>query len=162
MTSIAPGSTTVTLTPAMFDDAYPLWVWANDPDTMLASGRPLPLSWEEHVEWLTSRDDERTRLFVAHTRLYRPIGTIRFDTDSAWKRARLSYGVARESRGFGFGEALILEGVRLLRLEFPGIRIQADVRIENNWSLRVIRGLGWPERYLHAQGMIRFTEATGT
>lgn len=128
------------------EDAYALWIWANDPQTRAAShGRP-PIPWEGHRAWLSERigsPDHLILVGMASGEL--PVGSVRFDTADGWQSARLSYVVAPEARGRGFGRALVEQGTALVRAEHPGVRLLAEVLEVNVASARAFRGLGWRE-----------------
>lgn len=133
------------LTRAVDADAYALWLWANDPDTRRAAFDRAEIAWEPHRAWLREQlADSRTVVLIGYAD-DRPVGSIRFDTKDAWATARLSYVVASEARGAGYGRALVERGVELLRSEHPSTTIRAEVRRDNEASLRVFRRLAWRE-----------------
>lgn len=139
-------STDLLLRAVRLEDAYALWLWANDLATRFAAFDRQPISWEEHTNWLGEQLASREkRMWLASTELHRPLGVVRFDTRDGWETARLSYVLAPEARGLGYGRHLVKEGLSLLRSEFPRTMIVADVRAENAPSLRIFRGLQWKE-----------------
>jgi ribosomal protein S18 acetylase RimI-like enzyme len=129
---------------ATWDDAYPLWLWANDSETRVASGdRPL-IPWIEHLAWLRNRvRAEAAIILVGETAEAQPVGSIRFESPDGWASAVLSYVVAPESRGRGFGRALLIEGVATLRRLHPRTLVIATVRPGNTRSARLFERLGW-------------------
>jgi RimJ/RimL family protein N-acetyltransferase len=152
---------TLALRPATRDDAYVLWLWANDPETRARSGGRQPIAWVHHVAWLQSRltaDGALVFLAVATDGL--PVGSIRFETTDAWRRARLSYVVAPEARGSGYGRCLLREGLLTLARVQPATAIDAEVWPGNSRSLHLFRSLGWPERDT-AWGTTLFTSEAG-
>ncbi len=128
-------------------DGYALWLWANDAGSRAASGdRPL-IEWVTHLGWLERRlADSGTVLLIGESAAGQPVGTIRFESRDEWQSAVLSYAVAPEARGQGFGRALLVGGVLHLRRLHPAIRIEASVSAGNVRSLRLFRSLGWDER----------------
>jgi RimJ/RimL family protein N-acetyltransferase len=127
-------------------DRYALWLWANDPETRRASHDGEPISWADHTASMCQRLlDPAARLLVAEAVGGLPVGSIRFQTGDEWRTARLSYVVAPESRGRGFGGAMVKAGVAQLRRERPGVEVVGAVRLANLPSLRVFRRLGWSE-----------------
>ena len=138
-------------------DAYVLWLWANDAEAREAShGRP-PVPWADHVRWLEARlADPAALVLIGLAEHDLPVGTVRFDTTDDWTHARLSYVVAAEARGRGFGRPLVQAGIERLVTEHPGARVYADVLGANERSLRVFRALGWVER-AHGTDVRRFT-----
>jgi RimJ/RimL family protein N-acetyltransferase len=141
------GDEPISLRPADAADAYALWLWANDAETRGASfGRP-PIAWADHVRWLRARlADPHARLLVARDAEDCPIGSVRFDSVDGWRTARLSYVVAPEARGRGYGRPLVERGVAALRAAHPDVRVRAEVVPANARSVAVFRALGWRER----------------
>jgi RimJ/RimL family protein N-acetyltransferase len=128
-------------------DSHGLWLWANDPGSRAGSGNRPPIAWEEHLAWLGERLlSPDALIFIAIGDGGRPVGTIRFETEDGWGRARLSYLVAPEARGTGLGRPLLLAGLAELRAHAAGGVVEATVYPENAPSLRLFRSLGWRER----------------
>ncbi len=150
------------LRPAVITDAYTLWVWANDPLTRAGSGhRPL-ISWSEHHAWLARKiPDVTSLLLVGESTEGQPIGSVRFETRDGWRTATLSYVVAPEARGRGFGRALLVEGVAAARRRAPDLRIEASVVPANETSRRLFELLGWSSEAPGADGRLRFVEGRG-
>ena len=136
---------TIALRRANETDAETLFQWANDPVTRANSFSTAPVQWPEHVAWLARRiQDAGTRLWLAVVG-DDPVGSIRFQTQNNWSTAILSYQIAPTHRGLGLSRPIVTEGVRLLRAEYPGVVITAEVKPENARSLAVFRRLNWPE-----------------
>ena len=135
------------LRPATRDDAYALWIWANDPQTRTASCNADNIPWVEHVEWLECRlrDPSAIVLIAESEARQQPLGSIRFDTADAWVTARLSYVIAPESRGLGLSRQLVSQGVAWVRSARPLVVIRADVLMINPRSLHLFRSAGWTE-----------------
>jgi RimJ/RimL family protein N-acetyltransferase len=154
---------TITLRPATGDDAYALWVWANDAETRKRSGDRQPIAWADHVAWLQSRlPADGALVFVAVDGDGQPVGSIRFETTDAWRRARLSYVVAPEARGAGYGRTLLQEGLLALARVRPATAIDAEVWPGNSRSLHLFRSLGWPETETDRGTALFTSEAGGT
>lgn len=128
------------------EDAYALWIWANDLGTRTASnGRP-EISWADHYKWFRDRlDDPSHTILLGLTPTDQPIGTIRFDSADEWATARLSYLVAPEARGLGLSAPLVSAGLMQLDRLHAHLNVWADVMLSNPRSLRVFRRLGWRE-----------------
>jgi RimJ/RimL family protein N-acetyltransferase len=137
-------------------DAYTLWLWANDPDARAASHDRPVISWVDHVRWLAARTEaDDARVWIADSESAQPLGVVRFESADHWRTARLSYAIAPESRGLGFGTAVVVAGVSRLRETRPAAQVWADVRRENERSIRVFEGLGW-RREEREIGLVRF------
>jgi len=138
-------SAVLRLRPAETGDLYSLWLWANDPETRRASfGRSI-ISWSDHVAWFERQRRDGSYIFIAEIAESQPIGSVRFDTADGWRTARLSYVVAPEARRQGWSRPLVTQGVELLGVRRPGATVTARVMADNNWSLKLFRGLGWNE-----------------
>jgi RimJ/RimL family protein N-acetyltransferase len=149
----------ITLRGARGDDAYALWLWANDPDSRAASGDRAVISWADHLRWFGDRSSSpNARILIAENAEGRPVGCIRFETVDGWVGARLSYVVAPEARGNGIGGAILHEGTAaLLRLR-PAVVIEALVRGSNAPSVKLFQRMGWRGEPV-AGGRLRFRSA---
>lgn len=126
-------------------DAYALWLWANDPETRGGSFAGAEIRWAEHVRWLAARLTDGSSVVLVGEDDSRPIGSVRFDTKDGWRTARLSYVVAPEARGHGWGTRLVLRGLTHLKGLHPEVAVWAEVKPANERSLKVFRGLRWTE-----------------
>lgn len=126
-------------------DAYALWLWANDPETRGGSFAGAEIRWADHVQWLTARLTDDSSVILVGEDDSRPIGLVRFDTKDGWRTARLSYVVAPEARGQGWGTPLVQRGLTHLIGLHSEVAVWAEVKPTNERSLRVFRGLGWTE-----------------
>lgn len=145
---MAPSSSggILTLRPAHVEDAYPLWIWANNEETRDASGSTGTIAWRAHAGWLLAGvTSPEHRIWMGRDGEGLIVGSVRFDSVDGWKSARLSYVVAPESRGKGYGTQLVAIGTYYLRHEFPGINLLADVRDDNAASRRIFQKLLWRE-----------------
>lgn len=134
----------LTLRRASTDDAYALWIWANDAATREASGNRDAIAWQDHVQWLQRLlSSDSAVLFIAEAPQAQPVGYARFETSDGWGTARLSYAVAPEARRLGYGSAVVRQGlVELTRLH-RCTRIRADVMTHNRSSCKILENLGW-------------------
>ena len=137
---------TLLLETGRLEDAYALWLWANDAETRTAAFDRLEIVWDEHIRWVERQlASPEAMLMIARLPDGRPVGSIRFDTEDAWRTARLSYVVAPEARGHGYGAALVEQGVAALFAQHSTAEVKALVRSGNAASLRIFRRLGWSE-----------------
>lgn len=143
-------------------DAYPLWVWANDPETRRAAHDRDIIPWRAHVDWLaTQMASDAAHAWIGLIDHAQPAGSIRFDTKDDWKTGRLSYVVAPELRGHGLGAMLVAAGVEALRAVHATVAIIADVRANNEPSLRVFRRYHWTESAHPDSTTVRFVYRQG-
>ncbi len=136
----------VTLRPAAVDDGYGLWLWANDEAARAASGNRAPIEWPSHRAWLADRlGSPHALVLIAESPARQPLGTIRFESADGWATARVSYGVAPESRGRGIGRALLGAGPAALAPSQARARLFAMVQPGNSVSRHLFATLGWVE-----------------
>lgn len=127
-------------------DAYALWLWANDALTREASGARPVIDWAGHVDWFVRRLGSPSALiYIGENANEQPVGSIRFESQDGWRTAVLSYVVAPEVRGRGYGRALLVEGVEAVRAVHPGVVLTAEVTTSNTRSTRLFEFLGWEE-----------------
>lgn len=151
---------TSALRPARADDAYALWLWANDADTRRASHGRGEIPFDQHLAWLSRRlADPATLMLVAEEESHLPMGAVRFESTDGWRSACISYVIAPGFRGMGRSRPLVCEGLARLDQLHPGTRVWAQVMTENLASLRVFRGLGWTEQPQDLSGAVTFWRA---
>jgi RimJ/RimL family protein N-acetyltransferase len=120
-------------------DANLLLGWSNDPATRAASFHPDPIDRAGHVRWLADRLASPTTGFWIGETDGRPIGQVRVEGDE------ISISVAPDSRGMGFGRALLASAVDEARRTLPVERLLAQVRLDNPASLVLFEGAGFVE-----------------
>ena len=116
--------------------------WANDPLVRSNSFSTDPIPYENHVKWFNNvmqRDD--VVLFVLMDN-DKAIGQIRITIfDSV---AEISYSIASEFRGKGFGSKIVSLLIDKIKVEFPDIKlIRARVKPDNSASLKVFENKGF-------------------
>lgn len=129
------------LRPATIDDMMSFFRWANDPETRRQSFNSKPITLAEHKHWFSRKlFDPASYLYVLEFK-GQPVGQIRFDLE---ERAVLSYSVAPEFRGRGFGTLLIERGLARLRQDVgEPLEVVGYVKAENAASNRAFRKLGF-------------------
>ena len=101
--------------PATESDIYPLRMWANDVATGQADLNQAHIEWTDHVEWFRSQFSSACAAVLIRVAVReQPVGSIRFDTVDEWSTVRLSFVVAPEARGHGYGRALVETGMKWL------------------------------------------------
>lgn len=135
------------LRPATADDARLLYDGRNAEVVRRASLSTNPLSWEDHLGWLTRTlaDTEGHLLLIASV-LDAPVGVIRFQRRSA-KIAEVSLYLLEERLGAGWGMLLLQTGEDYLANHGWEIEeIEARVRNDNPASLRLFQQAGYQPR----------------
>ena len=142
---------------ATSQDAYALWLWANDPETRAASyARPV-IPWAEHVRWLRGQlESPSAVILIAETGYGQPSGSARFNTTDEWATARLSYVMSPEVRGRGWSRQMIALATDWLPAHPPPAVVVAEVMTYNERSLRLFRALGWQESFAAEADVYRF------
>ncbi len=129
----------VTLRAATPADADRLLTWRNDPHTRAMSRSQDEVTREAHAAWLEGAPPTR-RSFVAE-RDGVAVGQVRLD-DEGDGAHELSFTVAPEARGSGLAVEL-LRAAELAALELGVTTLLAEIRAENDRSLRAFRAAGW-------------------
>ncbi len=132
-------------------DCQLLFSWANDPDVRSASFHSAGVQWEEHRQWFEQKllaqklPDPLSVIYIAETRDGEPLGQVRFhlDRDGPRQRATLSIVVAPQFRGSGWGKELIAFSIRMLAREHSIRRVDAFVKPENQFSIRLFESAGF-------------------
>lgn len=99
--------TEIAIREAQPDDARLIWEWANDPSVRANSFNPAPIPWEKHLSWYENKLASTATRFWLLIVDDKPVGQIRYDKDREGKSAEISFSVAREHRGKGYGVELI-------------------------------------------------------
>ncbi len=129
---------------ARMEDADLLWRWANDPETRRNSFNKSPIPYAEHLVWLEGRLWSAATCFWLFTDEGRPVGQVRCEMTGPL--AEIDISVAPESRGRGYGRAMLVEALRLLRAEHGSrLRARASVLAHNARSLALFRACGFRE-----------------
>ena len=93
------------LRPVTMEDAECILAWRNDEDSRKNSFHSDLIDWEAHVAWLTKKlDNEECMLYMVSDGT-EDVGHIRLDISD--KIGEISYMVAPEKRGKGYGSALL-------------------------------------------------------
>ena len=121
---------------ATLDDALLLFTWRNDPLTRQQSHSIGEIDFASHLKWLKgSIANPARRLYVAETQGL-PVGTVRADTENGL--TKLSWTVAPESRGRGFGTAMVKAMVRIIAGP-----LEAEIKTDNIASVRIAIAAGF-------------------
>lgn len=109
----------VVLRPVTDEDAFRLYRWRRDPETVRWSGgRPHDIVWQEHADWLAVRI-ALPHLYIAE-HADQPVGTLRLDRRDAGRWAfietaayEVSLVVDPSERGHGYATAILRAAPRL-------------------------------------------------
>jgi RimJ/RimL family protein N-acetyltransferase len=126
-------------------DAEMLLAWRNDPVTRQFSLTTEVIALADHMRWL-----ERV-LINPERQLYiavvdgRPVGSLRADHQDG--RVELSWTIAPDERGHGYGKAMLQMAVGLYR----GCHLTAVIKPENVASRKMAAAAGFQH---HGQGPV--------
>lgn len=119
--------------------------WANDPVVRSNSFNTEQIPYEDHVIWFNEaikRDD--VALFVLMDDDM-PVGQIRINISDAV--AEISYSIASEFRGKGYGGKIVSLLIERIREEMPKIKtVSARVKPDNLASMKVFEKIGFKRR----------------
>ncbi|MCB1836368.1 MAG: GNAT family N-acetyltransferase [Alcanivoracaceae bacterium] len=123
------------LRPVTLADARRLHDWRNDAQTRAASLSTAPVSWEDHLAWLSASLDNPARTLMIAERDGTAVGTVRADARNGMQE--LSWTVAPDARGQGVAKEMVL----MFRATLPD-KVCARVREDNMASRRIAEALG--------------------
>lgn len=126
----------VALRPATTSDAATLFRWRNDAGTRVQFINTARVPWDAHVEWLKRTLADPDRLLAIGESDGRPVGTVRWDrAGGGWE---MSWTVAPECRGQGYGRALLLAAA-----DYRADTLLATVRETNAASIAIAEHAGF-------------------
>jgi RimJ/RimL family protein N-acetyltransferase len=120
-------------------DAQRLFDWRNDPATRGNSRSMAPVSWADHVRWLTASLTNSARELLVAERQGEAVGTVRLDYSDT--DCEISWTVAPERRGHGIGKEMIGLAIGNARVA----KLRAEIKLDNEPSQRIVRSLGFVE-----------------
>lgn len=125
-----------------------LFDWVNDPLTRQNSFHSETIPWEEHRTWFQNVLENPKQQIYIYCNLEQPIGQVRIDISNDGFEAKVSYSIAKEYRGFGYGKRMLSLLSKQVKIDFPDIRkFVAEVKPENIASQRCFLDLGYNEMY---------------
>lgn len=123
----------ITLRRAAEEDSERLFAWRNDPVTRANFKNTEVVPWQDHIRWLAGiLKNLNSELWIAEVE-GKPVGQIRFDVSN--DTVELSWTIAPEERGKGYGTVLVSQAVRYRR--WPLRKVLAEIKHENKASQRV-------------------------
>lgn len=137
-------------------DSKRIFDWANDPVTRSASFNTKPILWEEHERWFNAKLLDDSCYFYIGEVCETACGTIRFDveTDNEVKNAVISYNIAPDQRKKGYGALIIKEGIKKAAFDIGECVFVAEVKPENEASIRCFESSGFSKTYSDREKII--------
>lgn len=118
------------------------WEWRNDPLTRKMSLNEGVITWEGHQAWYRAAQlDPKKTLLMAWQGTHR-VGIVRFealDDDTV----EISIAVSPEMRGKHIGKAVLQAGCRYAFQKLNAKKIAADIKNENEPSIRLFESVGF-------------------
>ena len=120
-------------------DAPMLLRWRNDPETRRNSINTGEVTPEEHALWMNRvLVEDVYKAYVASADDI-PVGVVRLEFDFKEKTCDLSFTVAPERRGRGYGSAMVAHALHGL----GDVCVTAEVKMFNQASRRIFDKLGF-------------------
>lgn len=118
-------------------DVKILFEWRNDYATMINSLHQDEVEWENHIKWLTdSLHNPHRKIYVAELDGL-AVGSVRFDYFN--DHADLSWMIAPDARGKGYGSAMLRAAVQIE----PDKELWAVIKMENRPSQKMAENAGF-------------------
>ena len=118
---------------ATIEDRDLLFEWANDPETRRASFRMEKIGYEEHCRWFERiLNDKNERQFILMNQ-DEPVGQVRLTLEG--EDAVVSYSIAPDKRGLGYGKEIIrlaqdlTEGEKASTVSRRSLFLVKDIRV---------------------------------
>ncbi len=139
---------------ATVDDASLLLAWRNDPGTRATSHNAEVVALCEHNAWLEATlNNHHRQLYIAEVD-GTPVGTVRADYDD--ESCELSWTVAPEARGKGFGKLMVSELAK--RIDCV---VRAEIKEGNIASVMIAQAAGMRMEYTK-DGVMYWSRASTT
>ncbi len=130
------------LSQAEEQDMYLLFQWANEKKVRQASFCSEPISIEQHKKWFQNVMISNNIHQYIYSINGNPIGQVRITVED--NAAIISYSIAKEYRGKGYGKRMVKLLEREVHDNHPEIsELHAYVKSENIASQKVFEGLGF-------------------
>lgn len=129
--------------PATASDSAQLLSWRNDPLTLKQSRESKPVAADTHEAWLATVLSDSTRyLFIVESEDGVPLGTVRFDPESA-NTYEVSITVNPEHRGRKYSKSLLLCAEEQLKRNAKATSLHAFIKEDNAASVRLFESAGY-------------------
>lgn len=130
--------------------------WANDSDVRKYSFNTENIQYEDHVKWFNNKINDPYCFYFIGVDGDKSVGQIRLDVSE--NSGIISYSVAKERRGQGYGLQLLqtLEKYILSNLNFHNFNLIGRVKQENISSVKCFLKCGYTAN--NKSGFIEFTK----
>ena len=118
--------------------------WANHPETRKYSFSKDAILWDSHCAWFLNKINSENCLYLILENGSKKIGSIRFDINE--QNALISYLVAPEFHGKGYGTILLKKGLQFLeinRSKFDFQKVTGIVQKSNIASIKTFERFGF-------------------
>ena len=123
-----------------------LFEWANDPLVRRNSFNSDPITYEDHQKWFDSMMKDSCILPYILMDNDVPVGQIRLKMEG--DTAEISYSIAQEYRGKGYGHSILKLVKRMTSEQYPMIKsLIARVKPSNSQSFSLFQKEGFIEQY---------------
>lgn len=130
----------IRLRPATIQDGPTILSWRNDPLSRQFSFQTEPIELEHHMQWwLASLKNPARTILVLENENGEGLGSLRKDKLPTGE-IELSWMIAPEHRGKGFGSSMLRLGIHGTTARFI-----ARIKPENTASCRMVEKLGFSE-----------------
>ena len=125
------------------EDAEYLFKWRNDPRTIAMSLNSMPVTWDEHINWLRDAlNNEKKLLILCYLKNSAPVGFVRFDV--YYHYAEVSINLNPCSRGKGLAKRCLTAALDIFKKKFQRpTQIIARIKIENKASQQLFTSAGF-------------------
>ena len=130
---------------ATIEDRDLLYEWANDPETRRASFHTEKIAYEEHCRWFDKILNDENELQFILVDQDEPVGQVRLTLEG--EDAVVSYSIAPDKRGLGYGKEIIRLTQDLARERSNIRRLVAQVKPSNLASVSCFENCGFEEEY---------------
>ena len=130
---------------ATTEDRDLLYEWANDPETRRASFHTEKIAYEEHCRWFDKILNDENELQYILVDQDEPVGQVRLTLEG--EDAVVSYSIAPDKRGLGYGKEIIRLTQDLARRHSDIHRLVAQVKPSNPASILCFENCGFEEEY---------------
>ena len=137
------------------EDAKRIYQWSNDEEVRKNSFSKEPIEWEVHLKWMEKMLTDPFMVFRMICVDDEPVGMYRIQLIE--KQGLISYSIAKEYRGLGYGRKCIQLIVRDFIDHYPQIEeLVAYTKLDNVSSRKIFLKEGFKE---HIQALeIRYTK----